>query len=303
MQMTGYLSREYALSLGEFGEPVRLPRSGGWILCRQIPGTDLVDGMSIYPYMSCLDWKGLADDVNELATQGLVSLMIVTDPFCTLTKDTLSDIFPDHLIHFKNHFINDLEREGVTVLSKKTRYHARKAHKTMKLEKIEDPKAIVGEWIELYENLISRYEIKDLRGFSPKFHRDQASVPGAIYYKASINDRPVGMQIRLVQGDVCHCHLSAYNSKGYDLRAAYALQANLIRDLSGKVKWLNLGGGTGRPDENCGLAQFKQRWASTIRPSYLCGRILNQTAYRILSSKIADSETYYFPAYRSGEFG
>ena len=42
--MTGYLHPRYAASLSEFGDPLHLPRSGGWLLKRPVGGI-LVDAM------------------------------------------------------------------------------------------------------------------------------------------------------------------------------------------------------------------------------------------------------------------
>jgi len=49
--VTGYLHHSYADSLAEFGTPYLLPKSGGWILKRQIPGFTYSDGMGCYPFL------------------------------------------------------------------------------------------------------------------------------------------------------------------------------------------------------------------------------------------------------------
>ena len=47
--LIGYAHPDYPLSLKESGEPYELPRCGGWILIRPIPGTIYEDAMGCYP--------------------------------------------------------------------------------------------------------------------------------------------------------------------------------------------------------------------------------------------------------------
>ena len=78
--MKGYLSPQYAESLREFGLPRLLPRSGGWILQRSIPGFAECDAMGCYPLSSCCDWSHLPEDLAELENE-VVCLGVVPDPF------------------------------------------------------------------------------------------------------------------------------------------------------------------------------------------------------------------------------
>jgi hypothetical protein len=78
--ITGYLHPGYAASLAEFGTPRLLPRSEGWILERQIPGSPYSDGMGCYPLFACQDWSQLHADLESIGSE-LVSLALVTDPF------------------------------------------------------------------------------------------------------------------------------------------------------------------------------------------------------------------------------
>ena len=58
--MSGYMHLGYAESLVEFGTPRELPRSGGWVLERQIPGFSYRDAMGCYPLFACQDWSQCA---------------------------------------------------------------------------------------------------------------------------------------------------------------------------------------------------------------------------------------------------
>ena len=60
---------------------------------------------------------------------------------------------------------------------------------------------------------------------------------------------------------------------------------------------INFGGGAGLGDDpGDGLVQFKGGFANTVSPSYLCGAVLDQDAYRTLSG---DTDSGFFPTYRA----
>src|SRR5215510_2473926 len=84
----GYLHRDYAASFAGVATPRELPQSRGWILERQIPGTNLHDAMGCYPIFACEDWKRLPADLSSLADR-LVSLTLVGDPFSGCSGEEL----------------------------------------------------------------------------------------------------------------------------------------------------------------------------------------------------------------------
>lgn len=98
--LLGYAHPEYALSLREFGDPRELPRSGGWILVRPIPGTPYKDAMGCYPFFLCRDWKKLHEDIQDVGSD-LVSLSLVVDPFSGVEPAYLEQYF-DLVEPFKN---------------------------------------------------------------------------------------------------------------------------------------------------------------------------------------------------------
>src|SRR4051812_33133883 len=56
MSPTGYQGPGYVASLREFGRPLSLSRTGGFLLERAIPGTADRDAMGPYPLFCCRDW-------------------------------------------------------------------------------------------------------------------------------------------------------------------------------------------------------------------------------------------------------
>ncbi|HEX4779105.1 MAG TPA: hypothetical protein VH301_00025, partial [Usitatibacter sp.] len=77
---TGYAHPGYARSLAEFGSPLELAASGGWMLQREIPDGDSRDAMGCYPLLFCRDWGALRADLDALEGR-LVSVSAVPDPF------------------------------------------------------------------------------------------------------------------------------------------------------------------------------------------------------------------------------
>lgn len=96
----GYLHRRYAESFIGFGTPRELPRCGGWILERKIPGFSYHDGMGCYPIFACMDWSQLHIDLGHIGDD-LVSLALVTDPFGEYDEALLNRSFGERVFPFK----------------------------------------------------------------------------------------------------------------------------------------------------------------------------------------------------------
>ena len=155
--LTGYAHPEYAHSLAEFGHPRELPRCGGWILERQIPGFPLKDGMGCYPLFACRDWSKLHEDLNDLEAE-LISIALVTDPFGDYDLGYLQRCF-DIAKPFKEHFVADLRWPLNEIVSKHHRYYARKAQEHIKVELCTDARNCLEEWVQLYMVLMRWEEL------------------------------------------------------------------------------------------------------------------------------------------------
>ena len=108
--MNGYLSPLYAMSLAEFGRPVYLARSSGWLLRRPIPESAEHDAIGCYPLFNCLDWSSLGADLDELAALS-VAVALVVDPFAQVDAAELHSRFPDVCRPFKEHAVVDFSRD------------------------------------------------------------------------------------------------------------------------------------------------------------------------------------------------
>lgn len=300
---SGYLHQAYAASLSEFGAPRLLPRCGGWILERQIPNSHQLDAMGCYPLFACHDWSRLRIDLENIG-HSLVCLSVVTDPFGEYDPAELSECFPDLAIPFKEHFVVDLSRAPDTFVHSHHQRNVRKALNELRVEKCANPVDSLEEWAALYATLVERHDITGMTAFSQESFARQLRVPGIVLLRAVHNDATIGMLLWYGQGNRAYYHLGAYNSRGYELGASFALFDYAIKYFAERgFAWLNLGSGAGvGTSGEQGLTRFKQGWSTGVRIAYLCGRIFDQEAYRQLVETRGLRPTRYFPAYRVGEF-
>jgi hypothetical protein len=298
----GYASAAYAASLSALGEPRRLGRSGGSILVRGIPGSELRDAVGPYPIFACADWAALATDIAELPDE-LVAVSVVTDPFGGATADDLTPAFGDLVTPFKEHFVVDLRGAWRETMHPHHRRNVRRALAALEVEPVDDPPALLDDWMALYGELIDRHQIVGPAAFSRDCFAAQLRVPGTAALRAVEDGVTVGATLWYVAGDVAYYHLGAYSARGYRLAASFALfDRALARFAADGVAWASLGAGAGLDREiEDGLTRFKRGWATTTRTAYLCGRILQRGAYDELTGVRPRQAAPYFPAYRAGE--
>lgn len=296
LEPAGYTHPDYARALAEFGAPLALSASGGWLLKRPVEGTGICDAMGTYPLFCCANWKALAGDLNALRGD-LVSAVLVADPFGEHDEPLLAQCF-DRVVPFKTHFVVDLDQPGPYGTSHH-RYYANRALRDVSVQISDAPNPMIEEWIGLYQSLIERHSIKGLQAFSRESFCRQFAVPGLTYFRATTSSHGcVGAHLWFVQGEVAYSHLAAANEWGYQLGCSYALHSAAIEAFRGKVRWLDLGGSAGYSDGLDGLARFKRGWANTSRTAFLCCRILNPQRYQDLVRLAGTAGTTYFPAYR-----
>ena len=299
----GYASRTYAHSLAEFGDPLLLPRCGGYLLKRDIPGTPFFDAMGCYPMFACTDWSQLHIDMVDIGDD-LVCLALVTDPFGEYDEALLERSFGDRVIPFKQHLVTDLECPIETFVSKHHRRYARKALREVRVEKCEDPGQVVDEWADLYTALIRRHNIRGMLAFSRSSFAKQLNVPGTVVFRAEYENRAVGMLFWYVQGDVGYYHLGASSPKGYELRASFALFWFAIEYFAAHgLRYLDIGAGAGvKSNSKDGLSSFKRGWSTGTRTAYFCGQVFDRQKYAEIVKAKGVIDTDYFPSYRKGEF-
>lgn len=300
----GYSSAEYAAALAENGRLQSLRHCRGWALPRDIGGGTHQDATGCYPLFSCERWAGLEEDLRELAAERLVSLSLVTDPFGAYDVELLHRCFPDRCIAFKQHFVTDLQRPTVSFLSAHHRRNVVRAARVVDVEICERPTDLLDDWVDLYEQLVRRHDIRGAAAFSRASLERQLHVPGLVMVRASRGGTTAGITLWYEQGDVAYYHLGAYSAVGYAHGAAYGIFAVALEHFRSRVRWLALGAqpGVGAGGEH-GLSRFKRGWSTGTRTAYFCGRILDHAAYAALSAihGTAANGSAFFPAYRRDE--
>jgi hypothetical protein len=299
--VTGYMHPDYAASLAEFGKPLELPHSNGWLLERVIPGYESPDAMGCYPLFACRNWSGLSMDLDDLEGK-LVSVALVADPFGNYDKPMLDKCF-DRVIAFKKHFVADLSEPPESIVSKHHRNYALKALGNVSVHVCQEPLELLDEWISLYRTLIEKLVLSGIQAFSRTAFAKQLMVPGMVAMWAECQGAAVAANLFYVHGDTVYDHLTASSPEGYQLRASYALKWYAIQHFMGRARWIDWGGGAGvSADGSDGLAVFKTGWAQKARPAYFCARILDKKKYTEIVKARKLKHSQYFPAYRDGEF-
>jgi hypothetical protein len=296
--LTGYLHPDYAASHSEFGSPIYLSASGGWLLARRIGDSGFSDAMGCYPLFCCMDWDGLRHDLETLRDQ-LISIVVVTDPFGKYSSGLLNTCF-DHVKFFKHHYVIETGRPLAEFVKPSHRREALHSMRHVDVQLCSEPLNFLDDWDHLYGVLAARYSITGLRRFSRRAFEKQLAIPGMVMFQAVAGQRTVGFDLWYLQGNCAQNHLVAYDPVGYKLGASYALKWRAIEYFSNRAKWINLGAGRAR-DSSDGLSYFKQGWATSKKPVWLCGRVLQSETYAELS-RVSGTETDYFPAYRNEEF-
>ncbi|MCY6370541.1 hypothetical protein [Clostridium ganghwense] len=302
MDEKGYLSYNYANSFKEWGQPLRLEESGGWILKRKIDEYKLYDAMGLYPLFCCKDWTKLSLDFEKLK-KDLVSISLVADPFGNYNLTQLYNTF-DFVKPFKEHYIADLSCELNKIIARGHKKNSRRALKKIDVEICtNDYIRYLDEVLQLYNVLVKRHKIIGMRQFSKKAFEYQLKTPGMLLVRGLYNGKIVGVNLIIIYEEVAYTHLSAFSDEGYKLNASYAIRMRALEYLKDKVKWVNFGAGAGTiANKNDGLNYFKRGWSTGTRMAYICGKVLNKEKYNTIIRDLKKSNSEYFPQYREGEF-
>lgn len=298
--MAGYLSESYAASFAQMGNIHHLPASEGLAIIRNIPDTPYRDAMGCYPLFSCRHWHQLGADMDSFP-EHTVAFSMVTDPLGNFSEAELKSAFPDLCKPFKQHYILDLEKELSGVIASNHVRNAKKALKSLQIERCLQPTDQVDAWNGLYANLIKRHHIKGIAAFSRFAFERQFETPGLIVYQATLDAELAGMVLFYEMDNAVYYHLAAYTELGYAHRASFGIFYRAIQDFQTRnLKWLNMGGGAGMVDsDDDGLVRFKKGWTNETRTAWLCGKVLHPPAYRMLSKQNPHASDTFFPAYRS----
>lgn len=295
-----YTSAEYASCLPHIGDPLLLRYSGGWVLKRQIPGSENHDVAGLYPLFCCQNWRGLVEDIHELRDAGFISISAVIDPFHDVSQAFLEQCFPNKLVPFKQHYVVDLKGELNSIISSHHRRYVRTSSRCTDIEEVSSGRDLAHDWLDLYSMLCTRRQIQGgFAMFNNASLSAQLTMPGAVVLKASSRGVVTAMQIWVRNGEYVYYHLGAANEQGYKDRSSFALMWYALNKFKKEgASVADLGGGAGtKNDSTSGLARFKAGWSSEVRWAMFGGVILSLDKYFELSKGKRDD---YFPQYRGG---
>lgn len=288
-----YLSKLYAGAFGNGYEPVRLEALGGYVLKRPIAGTDYADAMGCYPLCPLAENAALEKDFEMLAAQGIVSLVLVTDPFFAMSVPRLEQLFDKVRVAYKEHFVIDFTQPEFAY-SKHHRDRVRKAVKSVEVRKIA-LRDHLDEWCALYDGLVQKRGVTGIQAFSRHYFEALCALEPEMFGGFS-EGRLVCAHLCLQHAGHGYSHLTASSEEGYKLRATFAVYDFTFRHFAEHGgKMFDLGGGAGVENASEGLAQFKQGFSNATRPCHLVGKIINPAIYEKLS---AVKQSNFFPAYR-----
>ncbi|WP_411287928.1 GNAT family N-acetyltransferase [Phenylobacterium sp.] len=288
-----YASEAYAASLAHSGASVSVPEWRGHVLSRATPCGTRRDAMGPYPITVLPPDADLAGGRQRLGAAGFVSVVLVLEERLRPPLEALTDGF-DFVRPFKSHSVYD-RRLGPIAYSGQHRTKLKRA-----LGRVERAELRLADhlpaWEALYGHLIDRHGLTGLHAFPPGHHQTLARLPGVRAFGAFMGGRLVSAHVFVAHQGHAISHLTASDPEGYASGAAYAVNDLAIAALS-DCETINFGGGAGLGDDpGDGLVQFKRGFANTVSPSYLCGAILDEAAYRTLSG---DTDSGFFPAYRA----
>jgi hypothetical protein len=288
-----YASETYANAFREIAASVFLKSSRTWVLKRRIPGTDLYDAMGCYPLCAIEPSADLEADFVDLRSQGLVSLVLVTDTFFRPDVSRLQEAF-DVCKPFKKHYLYD--PRAPFAYGKHHRYEVKKAAADCETRVVPFEKHF-QEWLALYGYLIRERGIAGIQNFPESYFRGLVGLDGLIAIAAFVEGKAVSMYLWIEHEGYVYSHLGASSEEGYRMRAAYAIYDHAIR-LFGDRKVMDFGGGVGLEDTpDDGLAAFKNGFSNRTETCFLCGKILDEKTYQELSRRYQNSS--FFPAYRT----
>jgi len=287
-----YASEAYARAFGHGYEPIFLPQASCWVLKRPIPGSDHFDAMGCYPLSPIAPDAMLSEDFEMLRALGLVSLVLVTDPFISPAQDVLAAQF-DLAAAYKEHYVNDFSLPELYD-SKNHRYKVRRALRDCEVRRISLAE-FLPEWCALYDALITKHQMRGIQAFSHDYFKALCQLE-PITFGAFSGGELVSCQLWFEHAGYGYSHLVASSERGYELRAAYALYDSSLHYFKERgVRCVDLGGGAGITEASGGLAMLKKGFSTTSTMCYLCGKILLPDEYQTLSR---GKDKPFFPKYR-----
>jgi hypothetical protein len=288
-----YARRDYAEALAFAGPAMDVPAWSSFVVGREIPGGAGWDATGPYPRTVLAADADLEAGLAQLGAEGLVSVVLATDPLAGPLPERLARAF-SLCRPFKTHQL--IERAIGYAPAKHHRYEIRRARARCVVE-LAPLAQRLDAWRALYQGLTERHDISGMAAFSDDYFQALARMPAFETFVATVGGEIAAMAIWFEHGGLACNHLGASNALGYANGASYALYAAAIERFEGCAA-IDLGAGAGFADDpDDGLVRFKRGFANAQATSYLCGAVLDEARCQALSAG-RPSEAF-FPAYRA----
>jgi hypothetical protein len=287
-----YGSALYAEALAHVGRAIRVEAWNSFVIARPLPDGSGEDGIGVYPMAAFGRDADLEVGLAATADAGLVSLVLVPDPFASPPPERLAAAFT-LCRPFKTHYLVETARGAE--FSKHHRDRVRRGRRRCRVERV-SLAGYLDAWAGLYAGLVDRHSIRGPADFTPAYFARLAEAPELVALAAFVEDAPAAMTLWFEHAGVAYNHLTASNAAGYANGANFALYDAAIELFAGAAV-MNLGGGAGFDDDpEDGLASFKRGFANAEIKALLCGAILDPPRYAALAA--TRPGTGFFPAYR-----
>ncbi|MEO7723165.1 MAG: GNAT family N-acetyltransferase [Chthoniobacterales bacterium] len=286
-----YARPAYAAAFG-FGA-IDVAPWGTALLTRAISLTNWSDALGCYPLTVFGPRPDLPAGLEQLRTEGLVSVALVPDPLTSPAPETLARAF-EVCRPFKTHFLIDRET-GPVRFTKNHRWSVRKSFQHCSFEQI-DFGAHLALWQRLYQHTVARHEVTGIRDFAPAYFQELAKMPEVTALAARHQGEIVAIILWVRSGEIVYAHLEGGSPAALQTHATYGLIAAANEHFA-DCRIVHLGGAAGlRAESGDGLAHFKRGFANREVTTYFCGNSLHPDRYAALAG--AQPQTSFFPAYR-----
>ena len=256
------------------------------------PGPPISDAVGPYPLTPIPEDADVEGAFGQLRGTGLVSLVLVSDPFVSPSPAILATAF-DSAAPFKDHHIHD--RHSPQEFSAHHRYEIRRARRTCETRTF-SLRDQLEAWCGLYEELVRRHSISGIQAFG-RAHFERLCALDPVAVGAFADGELVSAHLWFVHGGFAYSHLAASSARGYALKASYPVYDHSLRELGEMgIRWIDLGAGAGTGSGTSGLEAFKRGFSHGTRPCHLCCKVLDAARYRELSG---ERPAGYFPVYRT----
>ena len=269
-----YSTAAYAEAFAQLSNVVQIDCLGIWAQVREIAGTPYQDAIGLYPL--CAPSKPASTEQlrSELTEKGLVSLVLVTDPF--IEDGWFADTFDVARPYKTHHIVKNPQHDQR--YTKHHRYEVRVAQRLCRIGLIELADYI-DEWCGLYDQLITRHGLTGLHRFSRRYFESLATMPEMVCFGAFAEDDLVSASLWAKSGDHVFSHLAASSEEGYRCRASYGIADHMIRHFAG-VGGIDFGGSADDPPAGRGARILQEGLLQSLtrklavrahcRPGRLC---------------------------------